>query len=100
MEEQRIVGLRILDQPMHSAQNIRLGRLAHGVLLIIGKEDHVFTGIAEVLVQVCGHVLDIVDTSTQLALLAEIVDSNQERLALTSTARVLEAISLRGTVTK
>lgn len=100
MEEQRIVGLRILNQPVHSAQDIRLGRLAHGVLLIIGKEDHVFARVAEILVQICGHVLDIVNTSAQLTLLAEIVDSDQECLALTSTARVLEAISLRGTVAK
>lgn len=52
MEEQRIIGLCILDKPVHGAQNIRLGRLAHGVLLIIGEEDHVFAGIAEILVQV------------------------------------------------
>lgn len=100
MEEQRIVGLRILDQPVHSAQDIRLGRLAHGVLLIIGEEHHVFAGIAKILVQVCGHVLHIIDTSTKLTLLAEVVDSDQQRLALTSAARVLEAISLRGTVTE
>jgi hypothetical protein len=100
MEEQRIVGLCILDQPVHSAQNIRLGRLAHGVLLVIGEEDHIFASIAKVLVQVCGHVLHIVDTPAKLTLLTEVVDANQQRLALTSAARILEAISLRGTVTE
>ena len=98
MEEQRIVGLRVLDQPVHGAQNIRLSRLTHGVLLIIGEEDHVLAGIAEILVQVCRHVLDIVDTSAKLTLLTKVVDSDQQRLALTSAARVLEAIPLRGAV--
>lgn len=52
MEEKRIVRLRILHKPVHRTENICLGRLAHGVLLVICQLDHVFAGIAEVLVQV------------------------------------------------
>lgn len=77
MEEERIIGLRILDQPVHGAEDIRLGRLAHGVLLVIGQDHHILAGVAEVLVQVGGHVLDVVDTSAQLTFLTEIVDSDQ-----------------------
>lgn len=83
---------------MHSPENVRLGRLAHGVLLVIGQEDHVLASVTKVLVQVCRHILDVVDTSTQLTLLAEIVDSNEQRLSLACATRVLEVIALRGTV--
>lgn len=52
MEEERIIRLCILDQPVHSTKNVSLRRLAHRVLLVIGQENHVFTGVSEVLVQV------------------------------------------------
>ena len=77
MEEQRIVGLGILDEPMHGTQDILLCRLAHGVLLIVCQDYHVLTGIPKVLVQIRAHVLDVIDTSSELSPLAEIVDTNQ-----------------------
>jgi len=49
MEEERIVRPRILDQPMHSPENVLLRRLTHRVLLIIRKDDHIFPFVAEVL---------------------------------------------------
>jgi hypothetical protein len=85
---------------VHGAENVSLCRLAHGVLLVIREEDHIFTGVSEVLVKVCGHVLDIINASSQLALLAEVVNSNQQCLSLAGTARVLEAIALRGTMSE
>lgn len=100
VEEEGVVWLRILDKPVHGAENVRLGRLAHGVLLVICEENHVLTGISEVLVEVCRHVLDIVDTSSQLTLLAEVVNSNQQCLSLSGTARILEVIALRGAVSE
>lgn len=100
MEEEGIVGLRILDQPVHGAEDIGLGRLAHGVLLVIREEDHIFAGISEVLIEICRHVLNIVNASSQLTLLAEIVDSNQQCLSLTSTARVLEVVTLWSAVSE
>lgn len=95
MEEERIVRLGILDEPVHSPKNVSLGGLTHGVLLIIRQDNHVFASVSEVLVQVGGHVLDIVDTSAQLALLVEVVDTDQQRLSLAGAARVLEVVALR-----
>ena len=100
MEEQRVIGTRILDQPVHSPKNICLGRLAHWVLLIISQEDHVLASIAEVLVQVGRHVLHIVDTSAQLTFLAKVIDANQQGLSLACTAGVLEAVALGSAVTE
>lgn len=100
VEEERIVWLRILDKPVHSTQDVGLGWLAHGVLLVIGQNDHVLACIAEVLIQVCRHVLHIVDAPAQLTLLSEIVDTNQQRLPLTGTARVLEVVALRSAMSE
>lgn len=83
---------------MHRPQDVSLRRLAHGVLLVVRQQHHVLARVAEVLVQIRRHVLDIVDTTTQLALLPEIVDSNQQGLALTSASRVLETVSLWSSV--
>ena len=95
MEEQRVVRLRIFDQPVHGAQDVRLGRLAHGVLLVVGQDDHVLARVAEVLVEVGAHVLDVVDAAAQLAALAEVVDADEQRLAPARAAAVLEAVALR-----
>lgn len=100
MEKEGIIRLRILDQPMHGPQDVSLRRLAHGVLLVIRQQHHVLARVAKVLVQIRRHVLDIVDTTTQLTLLPEIVDSNQQGLALTGAPRVLETVSLRSPVSE
>jgi hypothetical protein len=85
MKKQRIIRLRILDQPMHRPQNISFRRLTHGILLIIRKKNHILTGITKGLVQVRRHVLNIIDTSTQLALLTKVVDADQERFSFAGT---------------
>jgi hypothetical protein len=85
MEEKRVVGLGVFDQPMHCSENISLVWLAHGILLIISQDHHVFSSVSEVLIQVRGHVLDVVDTSSKLSSLVEIVDANEKCLSLTST---------------
>lgn len=77
MEKERVIRLRILNEPVHSTQDIHLSRLAHRILLVIGKDDHVLPSIAKALVQIGGHILNIVDTATQLALLSKVVDSDQ-----------------------
>lgn len=63
---------------MHRPQDIGLGRLAHWVLLVVRQSDHILPLVAEKLVQVRAHVLDIVDTSAQLSSLAEVVDTNEK----------------------
>lgn len=76
MEEERVVGSSILDQPVHGTKNVLLCGLTHGILLIVGQDDHVFSFITKMFHQISSHVSDIVDTSTQLATLAEVVDTN------------------------
>jgi hypothetical protein len=92
MKKQRIIRPRILNQPMHRAQYIRLGRLTHRVLLIVCQNDHILTLVPEVLVQVGRHVLDVVDAAAQLALLVEVVDADEQGLATAGAERVLEGV--------
>lgn len=76
MEEERVVRPGILDQPMHGTKNVLLRRLTHGILLIVSQDDHVFSFVTKMFHQVSSHVSDIVDTSAQLATLAEVVNAN------------------------
>lgn len=100
MEEKRIVGSRILDKPMHGTEDVCLGRLAHRILLVISKNDHVLSSVAKALVQISRQVPSIVDTTTQLAFLIEIIDANQQCLSFSRAARVLEVVALGSTVTE
>ena len=52
VEEERVVGLGVLDEPVHGAQDVLLGRLAHGVLLVVGQSDHVLALVPKGLHQV------------------------------------------------
>lgn len=100
MEEQRVIRLGVLNQPVHGSKNVGFGRLTHGVLLVISQQNHILTGIPKVLVQVIRHVFDIVYATPQLALLAEVVDSNHQRLSLARAARILETVALRCAMTE
>lgn len=100
VEEERIVGPSIFDEPMHCAQNILLGRLAHGVLLVVGQYDHVFTSVSKVLGKIGRHVANIVDASAKLAALAKIVDADEEGLASASALRVFERVALGSTASE
>lgn len=100
VKEQRVVWPSVLDQPMHSPKNVLLRRLAHGILLVVCKNHHVFPPVSEVLYKVRGHVLDIVDTSSELPALAEVVDADEKGLPTPCTLRILERVPLRCTVAK
>lgn len=100
MEEKRIVGSRVLDKPVHGTEDVCFGGLAHRVLLVISKNDHVLSSIAKALVQISRQVPSIVDTTTQLAFLIEVVDTNQQCFSLSRAARILEVVTLRSTVTE
>lgn len=63
VEEEGVVGTGVFDEPMHGAEDVGFSRLRHGVVLVVGQGDHVFSSIAEALVEVCGHVFDIVDAA-------------------------------------
>ena len=95
VKEERVIGIRVFDQPMHSSNNVYLGRLRHGILLIVCEDDHVFPSIAKVAIEIRGHVLYVIDATPQLPSLAKVVDANQESLSSSSAVGVLEAVSLR-----
>ena len=54
------------------------GRLAHSVLLVVGKDHHILAFVAKVFGEVSGHVANIVDTAAQLSALVEIVDTDEK----------------------
>ena len=85
---------------MHCSKNVGLVRLTHGILLIISQDDHIFSRISKVLVQVRGHVLDIVDASSELSSLVEVINANQKCLSLASTRGILIIIARRCPTTK
>lgn len=75
VEEQRIILPRVFHQPVHGSEYVLLRRLAHRILLVVCQDDHVLSLVAEVSIQVGRHVLHIIDASTKLATLPEIVDA-------------------------
>lgn len=98
MEEQGIVRLGAPDEPRGSLQDVVFRGDHPGILLVVGQDDHVLALVAVALDQEGGDVLDVVDAAAQLALLAEVVDADQQRLALPRAVRVLEGVALRGPV--
>ena len=64
MEKEGVVGLCIFDQPVHGTQDVLFRRLAHRVLLVICKDDHILPRVAKVAVEVCRHILDVIDTAS------------------------------------
>ena len=100
MEEQRIIRSGILDQPVHGAEDVLFRRLAHRVLLIVGEKNHILSGVPKVRVEIGRHVLDIVDTTSELTSLTKVVYADEKRFASTRAVGVLEAIPLRSTTAK
>lgn len=78
VEKQRVVWFRILHQPVHRSQYVLLRWLTHWILLIVRQDDHIFSGVSKVLVQVSRHVLNVIDTSPQLSSLAKVVDAYEK----------------------
>jgi hypothetical protein len=68
--------------------------------LIIGQNDHVLSLVAISLNKEGRHVVDIVDTTSKLSFLIEVVDANQKSLATTGTVGILESIAFGGSVTE
>ena len=94
MKEQGVVRLGILNEPAHSLDDIRLGGDHARVLLVVGQDDHVLAAVPVALAEEGGEVLGVVDAAAQLALLAEVVDADQQGFALPGTVRVLEGVAL------
>lgn len=66
MKEERIVWSSILNQPLHSADHVGLGRVHHRVLLVVGQDDHILALVIVTLNQEVGHVVNVVDATTKL----------------------------------
>jgi hypothetical protein len=100
VKEEGIVGSRVLNKPVHGSQNILLGGLAHGILLVIGQNNHVFTSVAKVLGEIGRHVADVVDAATQLTALAKVINADEESFTPASALRVLERVALGSAASK
>lgn len=94
VEEERVVRPRIFYQPVHGSQDVLLRGLTHRVVLIICQAHHVLSLVAEVSVQVGGHVLHVVDTSSQLTTLTKVIDTDQQSFPSTAAVRVLKCVSV------
>jgi hypothetical protein len=100
VEEERVVWCSTLDQPVHSTEDVLLGRLAHGVLLVICEDHHILSPVPKVLDEVRSHVADVVDASSQLPALAEVVDTDEKAFPAARAVGVSECIALRGSLAK
>jgi hypothetical protein len=100
VEEEGVVGPGVLDEPMHGPQDVLLGGLAHGVLLVVGKDNHVLALVTKMLDQIRRHVPDIIDASSQLAALAKVVDADEQSFSPAGTHAILKGVVLRGSVAK
>lgn len=98
MHKQRIIRLRIPHQPLHGPEDIRLGRDTHGILLVVGEDNHVAAAVPEAAMEEGGHVGDIVDAAAELVGLAEVIDADEEGATTTGAGGVLEVVVGGGAV--
>jgi len=98
VEEEGVVGAGFFDEPVHGAEDVGFGWLGHGVVLVVGQDHHVFSGVAEALVEVGRHVFDVVDAAAELATLAKVVDPNQKGFSSPGTVTVLEGVAVGGSM--
>jgi hypothetical protein len=82
VEEKGVVWACVADEPGHGAEDVGFCWNGHWVLLVVCEEDlevlcsdyakyagidpsyHVFPLIAKVIIEICGHILDIVDAAS------------------------------------
>lgn len=81
VEEERVIRLCVFYEPVHCPEDVAFLGLRHLILLVVCQDHHVFSGIAKVLVKVSRHVFDVVDATTQLSTLAEVVNANEKSFA-------------------
>lgn len=68
--------------------------------MIVCQEYHILPCVSKISVQVCRHIFDIIDTSSQLTLLTKVIDTNEQSLASAGTCRVLKVVALGSTRAK
>ena len=66
--------------------------------MIISQDDHVFSLVVEVVVEVRGHILDIIDAASQLSSLSEIVDAYKQSFSTSGASGVLVSIIVRSSI--
>lgn len=76
MEEETIMRLSVLHQPLHRTEYIVFSRLRKRIWIIVREDDHVVEGKAVEAIHEHGYISGIVDTSPQLYPLADIIDPN------------------------
>lgn len=92
MKEQGVIWLSILNQPLHSPDDVGLGGLTNGILLIVGQGHHILRSVSVSFRQKPRHIVDIVDTALELVFAAKVIDANQKRLSFSGTVGVLKRV--------
>ena len=98
VKEQQIIGHRPIHEPPHPAKNILPRGMELVVALVVRQHDHILAAVPIPLRQEGHDVLHVVDAPPQLAVLPEVVDADQQRLAPPAAVRVLERVALRRAV--
>jgi len=100
VEEERIVGLRVLDQPMHCPNDVCLCGLAQRIGLVVGQDHHVLSPISVTLIQEGRHLRNIIDATPQLVRLSNVVNTDEKGFPTARTRRILVPIVRWSTVSK
>lgn len=77
---------------MHGSDDIRPCWLTYGVGFIICQDHHVLLLVTVLVLEESLHPIDVVDASSQLVWLTDIIDSNEQRFSGTRAIRILELI--------
>lgn len=85
VEEECVVGTRITHEPLHCLDHVRLGGDGAGVARVVGENDHVVGAVSVAIHQELLDVVHIINAPAQCVVLASVVDTNQESLALSGT---------------
>jgi hypothetical protein len=68
--------------------------------LVVGQDNHILLLVVVPLHKERRDIVDIVDAASELALLAKVVDTDEQSLPLTGTVGVLEGVALRCTMSE
>jgi hypothetical protein len=80
MEEERVLGLCVLDEPLHPVPDVGCGGPLVLVDLIISQQNRVLVPETVVAVQKPKHVACVIDAPEKLVRITKVVDADQQRL--------------------
>jgi hypothetical protein len=106
MEEQSVVSLCTIDQPLHGIDDVTSGRELPRIARVVSEKDNIFGLISKTIYGLDGirhrtderqvlqltldetlHVVHIIDAPSKLALGSKVDDTNQKRLSSSGTSR-------------